>query len=71
MRMQSSDIQHAVVAKLRHYRDRGRPARLVWAALNVEFQGDKAREALAAGGTPAVPVIILCVLVSSFLLFAA
>jgi len=55
--MQSSDTPSSIDAKLRHYWDRGRPARLVRAALDVGSHGNKDREALAAGGTPAVPVV--------------
>src|SRR5882672_2586657 len=51
--------------------DRGRPARMVWAALNVGRNVSAAREALAAGGTPAVPVISLCFMLLSLLLLSA
>ena len=70
MRSNSSNIRHSAAEKARHHWARGRPVCVVYASLDVGSHGSKAREALAAGGKPAVPVFILCLLAGSLILFS-
>lgn len=71
MRRISLGTRHPQDTRLPANWDRGRPARRVCAALDLGRNGRKAREALAEGGTPAVPVIILCFMLISLLLLSA
>jgi len=54
-----------------HHWDRGRPARTMYAALDLERNARAAREALAAGGTPAIRVIMRCLLLGLLLVLSA
>jgi hypothetical protein len=70
MQKRSSNTQRSTGAKLRHYWDRGRPARSERFASRVSMTSNLECSPRQAGGTPAVPVMTLIIFVGTLFLLA-